>query len=258
MRYCNHCGSQIADDSAFCGTCGKPVGNTNRFCSSCGAPLDSGKNFCIHCGARVQPTSVGMQSHDRLLQSLSVKLTTNGIIWIVIGALQILSFFLVSAWFIDWWLVAVGILNIISAIQDIKYAKQILVTPEGIVEKCEPLGGAIISLIYNLIFGGIIGVAGSIYYLVAIRSFVMTNKNEFLAMAPHTAPKFTPQRRPVRPKAPVQKAPDAAQQPQVEPARTPPSIHNKPANVQTIACPSCGKTQFAGAKKCFHCGKVLE
>ena len=37
----------------------------------------------------------------------------------------------------------------------------------------------IITLVYNLIFGGVIGVGGSIYYLVAIRKFVLGNKERF-------------------------------------------------------------------------------
>lgn len=54
-----------------------------------------------------------------------------------------------------------------------------LVTPNGIIDKIKPLTVAIIVLIYNIVFGGILGVAGSIYYLVGIRSFVLNNENEF-------------------------------------------------------------------------------
>ena len=35
-----------------------------------------------------------------------------------------------------------------------------------------------IALIYNLIFGGIIGIAGSLYE-ISIRNFVLNNKTEF-------------------------------------------------------------------------------
>lgn len=40
----------------------------------------------------------------------------------------------------------------------------------------------ILILIYNVIFGGVLGVAGSIYYLVGIRNFVMKNEGEFKSL----------------------------------------------------------------------------
>ena len=70
----------------------------------------------------------------------------------------------------------VGVLNIISAIQDIIFSGKMLKNPNGIVDKVRPLVGAILILIYNVIFGGVLGVAGSIYYLVGIRNFVMKTK----------------------------------------------------------------------------------
>ena len=62
------------------------------------------------------------------------------------------------------------------------YSKNILIQPQGIVNKEKPLVGSIAVLVYNLFFGGILGVAGSIYYLVGIRNFVMTNANAFMAL----------------------------------------------------------------------------
>ena len=38
----------------------------------------------------------------------------------------------------------------------------------------------IIVLVYNLLVGGVIGVAGSIYYFVAVRGYIMEHKNEFI------------------------------------------------------------------------------
>lgn len=67
-----------------------------------------------------------------------------------------------------------------SAVQDINYSKTLAANPVGIVEKVKPLTSAIISLIYNLVIGGIIGVAGSIYYLIAVRGFVLKNEQAFL------------------------------------------------------------------------------
>lgn len=69
--------------------------------------------------------------------------------------------------------------HIISSIQDMQYSKVLLKNPKGIIAKFEPLTGPIITLIYNLIIGGVIGVVGSIYYFVAIRNYVMENKQFF-------------------------------------------------------------------------------
>ena len=40
----------------------------------------------------------------------------------------------------------------------------------------------IITLAYNLVVGGVIGVVGSVYYFIALRGFVMENKEAFLAL----------------------------------------------------------------------------
>ena len=109
-----------------------------------------------------------------LLNTLSQRLNTNGIIWLVIGVLQILG-----GIFINWFLLIVGVLNIISSIQDMQYSKTLLENPNGIVARFEPIIGPIITLVYNLVIGGVIGVVGSIYYFLAIRNFVMENKQFF-------------------------------------------------------------------------------
>lgn len=79
-------------------------------------------------------------------------------------------------------LLIVGVLNIVSAITDIKNSKRVLTNQNGIVKAYEPLANAIIALVYNLVIGGVIGVLGSIYYLIFVRGFVMENKIQFLSM----------------------------------------------------------------------------
>ena len=59
------------------------------------------------------------------------------------------------------------------------YSKEIIQNPVGIVDKFKPITGPIIVLVYNLIFGGVIGVVGSIYYFIAIRNFILTNESSF-------------------------------------------------------------------------------
>ena len=124
--------------------------------------------MCVGCGNFFN-TAVATEQDDQKLQQLSQKVHTNAVIWLVIGVLQVLS---VAC-------ALIGIINILSAVNDMKYSKAVLNNPNGIVKRFEPLGGPIFTLAYNLILGGVIGVIGSIYYFVAIRGFVMENKAYF-------------------------------------------------------------------------------
>lgn len=144
----------------FCNKCGKEIQGDVNFCNSCGNPLNGVGN-----------------NAENLLHQLSERYKINGIIWIVIAVIQI-----ILGIFVNWICLIVGVLNIISAIQDINFSGKMLKNPNGIVDKVRPLVGAILILIYNVIFGGVLGVAGSIYYLVGIRNFVMKNESEFKSL----------------------------------------------------------------------------
>lgn len=146
-----------------------------KFCTHCGKELLDEAVICTGCGCACQNMRSEMQDASGLTETLSSRLKTNGIIWICIAAIQILLGLV-----FNWILLIIGALNLISGIQDISFGNSILSKPVGIVKKLEPLAGPIIILVYNLIFGGIIGVAGSIFYLVSIRSFVISNKEKFL------------------------------------------------------------------------------
>ena len=145
MEFCTHCGKEIFDGAVVCPGCGCATGTA--------APQTAGTD---------------------LIRKLAEKVKTNAIIWMVIGILQI-----VAGIFGGWFILIVGVLNVISSVQDMNYSKQLPENSAGIVQKFEPLTGPVITLIYNLIFGGIIGVVGSIYYFVGIRNFVMENKAAF-------------------------------------------------------------------------------
>ena len=154
MKFCTHCGKEILDEAVICVGCG-----------------------CAVEGKAPQTAAATAPDMVTLLNTLSQRIYTNAIIWLVIGALQVLG-----GIFINWFLLVVGVLNVISSVQDMNYRKTLLQKPTGIVAKFEPIVGPVITLIYNLIFGGIIGVVGSIYYFVAIRNFVMENKQHFASL----------------------------------------------------------------------------
>ncbi len=151
MKYCTYCGKQLLDEARFCVACGRAVNQASN-----------------------QMENNLPQNNSALLNTLSQRLNTNGIIWLVIGILQI-----IGGIFIDYFLLIVGVLNIISSVQDMQYSKTLLENPTGIVARFEPITAPIIALVYNLVIGGVIGVLGSIYYFLAIRNFVMENKAVF-------------------------------------------------------------------------------
>lgn len=152
MKYCTHCGKELLDEAVICVGCGCAVG-----------------------GQYTQTFNNQSVDGTSLLNTLSQRLKTNGIIWLVIGILQILG-----GIYINWFLLIVGVLNIVSSIQDMQYSKTLLEKPNGIVAKFEPITGPVITFVYNLVIGGVIGVVGSVYYFLGIRNYIMENK-QFLA-----------------------------------------------------------------------------
>lgn len=148
MKYCTHCGKELFDEAVICIGCG--------------------------CMTDDQTTKTKLVNSTTLLNTLSQRININGIIWLIIGILQICLGF-----FINWVLIVIGFLNIVSSIQDMLYGQTLLENPSNIVAKFKPIVIPIITLIYNLVIGGIIGVIGSIYYFVAIRKYVMENKQFF-------------------------------------------------------------------------------
>ena len=149
------------------------------FCSRCGNEIKDNANFCSNCGNPVTSNYIRSiyGTTDTVVNTLSQRINTNGIIWLVIGILQLLG-----GLFLNWLLLIVAIANIVSAVQDMRYSKTVLRNSKGIVTKFTPVVGPIIILVYNLIIGGIIGVVGSLYYFFAIRNYVMEHKAELQAL----------------------------------------------------------------------------
>jgi len=156
----------------FCANCGKPVSETSKFCVECGAPLST-------------PTQAPQIPHIQNTvpvvnpaRVLSTKQQNDGVIWLVISILQLIIGFII------WWPAFIaGIINIIGAIQSFRKAKKVLTPYPGMVKEYEKqLPGIIIALIWNLIAGGIIGIAGNIYEL-SVRSYALSHKEYFEQIA---------------------------------------------------------------------------
>ena len=161
MKYCIHCGKELFDEAIICPGCGCDPGSTSYNMKGVYSP---GKNPSAY------------------VQELSGKVKTEAIIWTVIASIQ--AFFgLIDLLFIDVTtgtiLLVICALNFVNAYNDYKYSTEVLVNPSGIMARFEPLTGLIISLIYNLIFGGIIGVAAIIFGFF-VRNYVMDNRHIFM------------------------------------------------------------------------------
>lgn len=129
------------------------------------------------------------QPPRNIIQELSKKVEIEGIIWTVVAGLQyLLSLIYIiigldsydGEWMIFYALLilAVAILNTFGAIQSFKFSKEVKMRPVGIIDRYEPMGARVANVVYNVLFGGIVGIAGSIYGFF-IRNFVITNKMEF-------------------------------------------------------------------------------
>lgn len=141
-----------------------------KYCFKCGKELPDQAKFCVDCGT-AQTGAAG----NNVIEVLSSRIKTNAIIWLVIGCVQLLS-----AYYGYYGIAVVGILNIVYSITDFKLSSDVRSNPHGLVSRFKPLVGSIIALIYNLIIGGVVGVIGSLYYLIFVRGYVMENKSLFL------------------------------------------------------------------------------
>ncbi|MBQ3093972.1 MAG: hypothetical protein IJC52_02265 [Clostridia bacterium] len=201
MKYCTHCGQEVVDEAVICVKCGcqtKQISSsaTTKFCYHCGKELASEAVVCIHCGCSCIPVKTNENSFssaisnlfggssasadlsgNQLVNTLSERMKIDAVIWIVIAIIQI-----IAGIFLDWFLLIVGVANIATAISDFKYSNDVLSNQNGIVAKFEPIVMPIIVCAYNLLIGGVIGIVGSIYYFIAIRGFVLNNKDAFLAI----------------------------------------------------------------------------
>lgn len=185
--YCSICGEHANDEAIVCVHCGCSLNTVGQgkaqYCSHCGSKVNPEAVICLNCGCAIysQTSRNGLRQDTKpsqeLVDTITQRIHINGIIWIVIAIIQI---FIGLAF--QWVVLIVGVLNLLSALSDLKFAKDFSAKPIGLVKRVKPLVGAIIVLIYNLLIGGVIGVAGSIYYLIGVRQYVLENETSFLNM----------------------------------------------------------------------------
>ena len=126
----------------------------------------------------------GVNTLDRntVLQNISNKEKTGGIIWIVVASLQLLI-----GLTYNWVTLLIGIWNLMMGITTITNAGKMEQRANNIVEAYEKnLTNIIIFLVVNIFIGGLIGVIGAIYDLV-VRNYVLNNRNVLLG---NTSPSY--------------------------------------------------------------------
>ena len=145
----------------YCPKCGRPNEANANFCSSCGTPL----TYVVSAVPRSSPASDPAVIAGQIQRKEKIV----NIIWIVIGAIQILAGYTLIA----------GIWNIVNAIGFLLKCSEIVPGNADIVPYFEQRrNGLIVIAVINLILGGVIGVALAIYEL-SIRKTVLDNREIF-------------------------------------------------------------------------------
>jgi hypothetical protein len=203
--FCQKCGTQIPDGSAFCTGCGQPVAGANvqnqgmvnnayqnnqqvyGAPSNYGAPQPSYNNY-----GQGAPVQGGMQyggytgqantnaATNPLYVSIANKVRSTemavNIFWIVLGVLQIL----LALSNMSYIFVAIaGIWNIGNAAASLKNLNSIVAGNPIVVSYFEQRKtGLIAILVVNLIIGGVIGVILAVVNLIN-RNYVLNNRMAF-------------------------------------------------------------------------------
>lgn len=191
-KFCSICGKELIEGVKFCDNCGNAVTGTQ---GTVPPPNYYQQQYQQPYAPYIPPYS----PQTNLVRRLSEKVKINAIIWLVVACIQYL---LTIIYFIGGlslagsrWsdeaatggvlivmaiiLLFVAIINTVYSSKGFDYSKEILQKPIGIVTKYTSIGGCVGNLIYNLFFGGLIGIIGSIHGFT-VRNFVMSNEMQFL------------------------------------------------------------------------------
>lgn len=112
-------------------------------------------------------------NHKQCAKTLSEREQISAILWLIIGIIQVISIagIVCGAW------------NIYCAYCRFKQSKAVLTPYPGLVQSYDKwMTNIIISMALNLILGGVIGVAAALFDMLAIRGYVLENKQTFEEM----------------------------------------------------------------------------
>ncbi len=171
-RYCKACGQPIEKEQAVCLNCGVPAGKGRNYCYYCGSSLMEDAVICVKCGCSTVGNANSFITEDEKSQyyrKLSDYEKTSGIIWLVIGIIQVLTVVGIIC----------GIWNIVMAVQRLNYSKELMKKPPNVVKTFESqMTGLIIILVLNIFLGALIGVIGAAFDFY-VRDYVLSNKEKY-------------------------------------------------------------------------------
>lgn len=193
---CPNCGREMRENLPFCPGCGisrDNAGAMNRgVCMRCGKKVMPNDAFCPSCGqstgrsAYINPTprfgtGYGEYYAKSPTEILTIREKAVGIVWLVVAVLQaLLAFYLFdNSWQwgeYSWISVAViAIWNVSGAYQSFQRARRVEARISGIVaEYRETFTSNVVCIVFNLVFGGFIGVVGGVFGLLN-RDYAMRN-----------------------------------------------------------------------------------
>ena len=153
MKICVHCGNAMNDEAKFCVNCGTQANGYSNYTYQ----SQQNRNF--------------FDNRQMLRQNIGTREMVSGIIWICVGGIQTLI-----SIFAFWYLIFVGIWNIVFGIKRVNKKEKLLYMSidEIYNDYSSRLSSIIVFLVLNVLFGGIIGIAGAIYDLV-VRNYVIQN-----------------------------------------------------------------------------------
>ena len=174
----NHYGMQDDSQNAgkrcrFCGTMNESRADRNA------QPFGGDQGY----GSRGSYQSYQGGTASALLDKFASKMKISSTIWLILGIYQcVIGLPLIMFFGYGLTTIGLGIWNIIQSMKKKKMAEQYYRDPTGIVAAMESSQTlVIVFLILNVLFGGLLGVAGAVYDLTII-SFVTGNRQAFEAM----------------------------------------------------------------------------
>ena len=176
-KKCRFCGTMNESVAAFCEYCGKPL-NASRADRNA-QPFGGDQGY----GGRDSYQAYQGGTASALLDKFASKMKISSTIWLILGIYQcVIGLPLIMFFGYGLTTIGLGIWNIIQSMKKKKMAEQYYRDPTGIVAAMESSQTlVIVFLILNVLFGGLLGVAGAVYDLTII-SFVTGNRQAFEAM----------------------------------------------------------------------------
>ena len=149
------------------------------YCTKCGQQVDANQKFCTRCGFSTDGSGatpiVVMRpaaNHTWAFKKLAKMERTSATIWTIIAIYQLLIPFPTT--------IFLGVWNLVQASRTRKFAKSIEANHPARLYPVylNQVSSLVLSLIWNLLFGGVFGFIAIIYEF-HIRSFVLKNQDIF-------------------------------------------------------------------------------